>query len=132
MLIDEKKNILLVEPDTKFANDICQSLSSLNCSVVIEDNMCQAIQKIQNGSAQMVIMEVDLKDIKGYEAIPIIKKIDEKIPIIVMTSNNSRELEKKVREKGVFYYHLKSFGLEDLILAVKNAIKVIEKQKGKQ
>lgn len=127
----KKDIILVIEPDKKFAEKLLSQLQALNCEVEIEDNFCKAIGKIQDGSVQTVIMEVDLKEMKGYEAVPIIKKIDAKILIIMMTSNNSRELEKRVREEGVFYYHLKSFGMEDLFLAVKNAQKVIKKQRGK-
>lgn len=123
----KKEKILIIEPDKKFAEKLFSQLKMLDCEIKIEDNFYKAIREIQDGNVQIVIMEVDLKEMKGYEAIPIIKNIDANIPIIMMTSNNSRELEKKVREEGVFYYHLKSFGIEDLFLAVKNAQKIIKK-----
>lgn len=126
-----KEVILVIEPNRKYAKKVADALSYLKCKTEITDNFCRGIQKIQEGKVQIVIMEAEMKEIKGYEAIPIIKNIDNKIPLIIITSNNSKDLERKIREGGIFYYHIKSFDMKDLKLAITNAQKVIEQRKVK-
>jgi hypothetical protein len=38
------------------------------------------------------------------------------------TDENNPELESSIRQKGIFYYHVKSFGMDELMLAINNAM----------
>jgi DNA-binding NtrC family response regulator len=78
---------------------------------------CLQLEKID-----VLILDVYMPEMKGYEAIPMIRGIDPHLPIIITAEENSLELESQVRQQRVFYYHVKSFGLEELKLAVENAI----------
>ena len=66
-------------------------------------------------------MDVNLPEMKGYEAISIIKNIDPEIKIIMTTKKNTKRLEAKVREQDIFFYFIKSFEKEELKLAIHNA-----------
>ncbi|MCJ7679437.1 MAG: response regulator, partial [Candidatus Aminicenantes bacterium] len=57
---------------------------------------------------------------KGYEAVGILKNMDPDIKVIMMTQKNTKKLEAKVREQDIFFYFIKSFGKEELILAINN------------
>ena len=85
----------------------------------------EVIQKVQNMNIDVLIMDVDveLSGMKGYEIIPILKKIDPKLPIIVTSSDSSVELAKKVRETEIFFYAIKPLDFEEIKLAVKDAFK---------
>ena len=58
----------------------------------------------------------------GYEAISIIKGLSHNLPIIITADENNPELEGRIRQRGIFYYHVKSFGPDELILAISNAM----------
>jgi DNA-binding NarL/FixJ family response regulator len=60
---------------------------------------------------------------KGYEAVSILKNLDPKIKIIMTTWKNTKRLETKVRAQDVFFYFIKSFGKDELKLAIENAFK---------
>lgn len=79
-------------------------------------------QCLQREKIDVLILDVQMPEMKGYEAIPLIRGIDPQLPIIMTAEENSPELESQVRHHRVFYYHIKSFGLEELKLAVENAI----------
>lgn len=87
----------------------------------------EVIQKVQNMSIGLLIMDVELSGMKGYEIVPILKKIDPKLPIIIMSSDSSLELAKKVRETEIFFYAIKPLDFEEIKLAVKDAFKKIGK-----
>ena len=50
------------------------------------------------------------------------KGLDRKLPIIITADENNPEQESRIRQQGIFYYHVNSFGLDDLILAISNAM----------
>jgi DNA-binding NarL/FixJ family response regulator len=69
-----------------------------------------------------LIMDVDLPEMKGYEAVSILKSIDPDIKVIMTTKRNSKRLEAKVRAQDIFFYFIKSFGKEELKMAINNAL----------
>ena len=75
----------------------------------------------------VVIMDVELSGMKGYETVPIRKKIGSKLPIIMTSSDSSLELAKKVRETEAFFYAIKPLDFEEIKLAAQDAFKKIGK-----
>lgn len=86
-------------------------------------------QCLQREKIDVLILDVHMPEMKGYEAIPLIRGIDPNLPIIITVEENSPELESQVRRHRVFYYHVKSFGHEELKLAVENAIQRSSQEK---
>jgi DNA-binding NarL/FixJ family response regulator len=65
-------------------------------------------------------MDVNLPKIKGYDAVSIIKAIDPESQIIMTTQKNDKDLELKVRNQDIVYYHIKSFDRTDLLAAIRD------------
>ncbi|MDI6853295.1 MAG: response regulator [Deltaproteobacteria bacterium] len=86
------------------------------------DNLKDLIITLQKQKINVLVMDICLPDAMGAEAIPIIKGICQKLPIIVTAEENNPDLESRVRQKGIFYYHVKSFGVDELMLAISNAM----------
>jgi DNA-binding NtrC family response regulator len=89
----------------------------------------EVFNSLQREKIDVLILDVKMPEMKGYDAIPLIRGITPDLPIIMTTEENSPELEYQVRHQGVFYYHIKSFGYEDLKLAVQNAVKRSDMEK---
>ena len=85
------------------------------------DSIKDVLMTIQNEKVKVLVMDVRLPEPMGYEAISIIKGLDRKLPIIITAENNPKQ-EIQVRQKGIFYYHINSFGTDELILAICNAM----------
>jgi len=116
------KEILIIDPDTKDRESLSSFFRDNGYQVETGIGLTDAIKKIISHHFHCVIMSVDLPEMKGYEAVSIIKNIDSNIKVIMTTKKNSKELEAKVREQDIFYYFIKSFGKEELELAIKNAL----------
>ena len=93
---------------------------------MITDRISECISNIQQRDVHALVLDVEAPEMKWYEAIPIIKGINPSLPIIITSSQNTPELEAKIRRQKVFYYHVKSFGVEELELAVRNAMERYE------
>lgn len=120
---DIEKEILIIDPDTTERTIMAAYLRSENFRVETGKGLRDAVKKISKCCFGCLIMDVNLPEMKGYEAVPILKKIDPKIKIIMTTKKNNKKLEAKVREQDILFYFIKSFGKEELKLAINNAFK---------
>lgn len=116
-----EKRILVIDPNAKVRKDLGMFLKKEKYYVETGRSLTEAIRKISQGYFDCLILDVDLPEMKGYEAVAILKNLDPKIKIIMTTGKNTRRLEAKVREQDIFFYFIKSFGKDELKLAIKNA-----------
>ncbi|MFW6161045.1 MAG: response regulator [Acidobacteriota bacterium] len=122
-MIDFEVRILIIDPERKERENLAKFLKNEKFQVETGKGVTDAIRKISGGKYDCLIMEVNLPEMKGYEAVSIIKNIDPNIKIIMTTRKNSKRLEAKVREQDIFFYFIKSFGMDELKLAISNAFR---------
>jgi DNA-binding NtrC family response regulator len=97
-------------------------LTKEHFSFSITDRASEAIRAIQQEHVSVLILDVSVKDMAWDEMFAIVKGIDSSLPIIMTSDHNTPELEVSILRQRAFYYHVKSFGTEDLVLAVRSAI----------
>lgn len=88
-----------------------------------EHELGTAINRIQKARFDVIVLDANIEGMPIERTIQILRGIDPAAKIIVKTSENSMELEAKVRQERIFYYHLDSFGYDDLYLAIKSALR---------
>jgi DNA-binding NtrC family response regulator len=115
------QRLLIANTNQTRAQDLSQLLAQGGYFVDSTDSVKKTMYQIQKEKIDVLVMDVEMPEMKGYEAVPIICGIDPEIRIILTAENNSPELEAKVRQQKVFYYHVHTFGNEELMLAVRNA-----------
>jgi DNA-binding NtrC family response regulator len=119
----EKCNTLLIaEHGCELAQGLFPWITEQGHRLKSVDNIKDVLMTIQNEKINVLVMDVRLPEDLGYEAISIIKGLDRKLPIIITADENNPEQESDIRKKGIFYYHVNSFGLDELILAISNAM----------
>ena len=123
----QTNRILIVDPDTVVAEELLALFSLKGYDVERCKGITETTQRIKNAKFDCIIMDILLPEIKGYEAVPILKAIDPTLKIIMTTAENTKELEIKVREQDIFYYYIKSFDRKELELAVHNVFQKVEK-----
>lgn len=105
-------NILLVEEDHPMAEGILDGLRSWGHKVEWSVTGVDALERAKQRDFDLILMDIFLPDIHGYELIPQIKKFQPEARIVTMTGSNSRELELQVRKQGITYYMLKPFSVK--------------------
>jgi DNA-binding NtrC family response regulator len=120
-MTDKEKRILIIDPDRKERQDLTAFLKRKNYYVESGKGLPEALKKLSEGCFNCLIMDVDLPEMKGYEAVSILKNIDPDLKVIMTTKKNTKRLEAKVREQDIFFYFIKSFGKEELKMAISNA-----------
>jgi DNA-binding NtrC family response regulator len=119
--------VLIADADRDSAREISSTLVTEGFSAVVMGSLRDTFSHIQQEKVDVLILDVHMPEMMGYEAVPIIRGMDPKLPIIITARENTSELESHVRHQKVFYYHVKSFGPNELKLAVRNAFERSQK-----
>ena len=123
----EKRGVVLITDPDSVTRELFRSfLQKEGYNVMLTDRISECISNIQQRDVRALVLDVEAPEMKWYESIPIIKGINPSLPIIITSSQNTPELEARIRRQKVFYYHVKSFGVEELELAVRNAMERYE------
>ena len=122
VMMEKSGTLLIAERGFSLARGLDSWLAEQGQRFKTVDNLKDVLMTIQNEKVSVLVMDVCLPDPMGYEAISIIKGLDRKLPIIITADENNPEQESRIRQKGIFYYHVNSFGMEELILAISNAM----------
>ena len=114
--------LLITDPKAVVARDLLNFLQSNQVPCLTISDPLTGIQKAQEQHFDVILLDAKPKGIKIDKAIQILKGCDPKARIIVHTVKNSKNLESAVRKQQIFYYHLDSFGIDDLRLAISSAL----------
>lgn len=99
-----------------------KDLKVQGCAIITEPDLFTAIQLAQRKHFDVIVIKARTEDLQVDRAIPVLKSLDPKAKIIIHTDNNSRIFEARIRKEQIFYYHIDSFGFEDLKLAICSAL----------
>jgi DNA-binding response OmpR family regulator len=119
----ERERILVCDDDPRMRETIVEALATEAFDVDTADRAVDAIQRIMRTSYRALILDLKLPGLGGLDAISIVKRFDKSLPIIVITGHASYEVEQAARVAGIFYYLIKPFNLEELVAAVRAAIR---------
>ncbi|HUS73625.1 MAG TPA: response regulator [Sedimentisphaerales bacterium] len=123
------RKILVVDSDAEAAWELSSLFMKEGYDVEISTGITKAAERIGNVKFDCVIMDVNLPEMMGYEAVSILKAIDPKVQIIMTSADNTPELEAEVRKQNIFFYYIKSFDREELKEAVRDVFKKLGKSK---
>jgi DNA-binding response OmpR family regulator len=121
-----KYNILLVEDEKKIADTLQSGLHEQNYNVVIAYNGLEGKQLYDEGKYDMVILDINLPFINGYELCKMIRQDDKRIPIMLLTALNFTENKIEGFELGADDYVAKPFEFRELSARVKALLRRVE------
>ena len=116
-----EKTILIAEPADALSGELHAFLSEGDIHALKVNSLKETLLTLQSQPVDVLILDADLLG-EDCGFISIIKGIEEDLPIIICAETNTPEFESKVRKERIFFYHIKSFGNQDLIMALSNAI----------
>lgn len=111
-------HILLVEDDPSVAASVVDGLENAGFQVSHVDQGKLAIQKIDQESPDLVLLDLGLPDMDGQDVCREIRKVS-KLPIIILSAR-SEELDRVLAlELGADDYVVKPFGMRELIARIR-------------
>ncbi len=116
------KSVLIISENKKNADTLRTACRQHNLLVEKYADVFAGIERMRQCLFDVVILDAESNGFSPVKAIRLIKHFDPEARIIVHTSQNSRQLEVSVRKEQIFYFHVNSFGVEEIILAVLAAL----------
>ena len=114
------RKILIVDDDTELRDALVEQLA-LHDEFVAEavDNAARAIASAKAGQVYLVIMDVDLPDMDGREAVRVLRKNAFKAPIIMLTGHDTDSDTILGLESGANDYVTKPFRFAVLLARIR-------------
>lgn len=122
-----KGNILIADANWKDGEVLADLFSKEGYQVELAKSGTEVIRKVQDKEINVLIMDVELQGMKGYELVSIVKKFAPDLLVIMTSRDSSIGVAKRVREEEIFYYCIKPIDIEEIKLVVKEAFAKLSK-----
>lgn len=119
----EKPHILLVEDEMHLARGICFNLEEEGFRVSHCGSGEDALASLRIDHYDLVILDVMLPGIDGFQVCRNIRGIDSRVPILMLTARNEERDRIEGLENGADDYITKPFSLTEFLLRVKGMLK---------
>jgi CheY-like chemotaxis protein len=118
---------ILVVEDNKINQMVANEfLSKWQATVTFAENGIIALEKIENNQFDIVLMDLQMPEMDGYEATRVIRNHNNeqvnKLPIIALTASVMVEVKEKVQKSGFDGYVSKPFNPNELYTKIKKLV----------
>jgi len=112
---ETSRKVLVVEPDSTTRREIKQVCEQDGYQVVEADAGSEALRQVESARPNVVLLEVTLPDVAGFDVCRELRKVDPGVPVIMMSSR-SDEIDAVVAlEIGADDYVTKPLRLRELV-----------------
>ena len=117
-------NLLIIEDDITIRQGLTFYLEQENFKIINVEFASDAIKTINNNHIDLILLDVNLPDMDGFELFKEIKKIKD-IPIIFLTANDLEVSIVRGLDMGADDYITKPFKARELVSRIKNVLRRI-------
>ncbi|MFA5514996.1 MAG: response regulator [Desulfuromonadales bacterium] len=122
-----EQGILIADKDSETRNLLADILGKAGYRVKTTDSAAEVLNDILEKNAHVILVGSDLNEnVAASDLIPLIKKCDRNLTIILVSDEKSLPMVRKIRREGIFYHALRPASLgdrEEICQAVKCAFK---------
>jgi len=118
-----ENKIFLVEDEKNLLSVIRLNLEMEGYRVEAFEDGMQAWQKFKSSYYSLIILDVMLPGMDGFELCKNIRKVDKRTPVLFLTARGAAEDRISGLKMGADDYLVKPFHLEELLLRVKGLLK---------
>ena len=115
-------SLLIIDDEPNVCYSLQRALESPTLKISTAGTAREGIQCIRRSTPDAVILDVRLPDMSGLEAYAMIRQIDARLPVIVITAHGTTETAIEAMKLGAFEYLLKPLDLDQLGNVVDRAI----------
>src|SRR5271156_1337504 len=118
----QSQKILIADDDSSIRLVLSQAFSRLGYQVRATGNATTLLKWVTDGEGDLVITDVVMPDENVFDVMPRIRKLRPKLPVIVMSAQNTLLTAVSAAEVGVFDYIPTPFDLEDTTATARRAL----------
>jgi two-component system NtrC family response regulator len=113
LIVDDEKNYLVV---------LEALLGNEGYEIITADNAVDALRLIGDSELDLVITDIKMPGMNGMDLLAAAKKINNEMPVIMMTAYGTIEMAVEAMKKDAYDYITKPFQNENLKLTIKKAL----------
>lgn len=122
---NDRRRILVVDDEERMVRFIRLNLEHDGFQVTEAFNGKQAIQRLRDVLPDLILLDVMMPDLDGFEVLEMIREISN-VPIIMLTAKGEEDDRVKGLEKGADDYVTKPFSPRELVSRVKAVLRRTE------
>ena len=119
-------NVLLIEDNKINQLVTLKSLKKLNCNVEIVENGLDALELLKKSTYHLIITDISLPDISGFEIIKIFRQVNTATPVFALTAYSYEEIKLQAIESGIDEIFVKPFKIQELAAKINENVRKIK------
>jgi DNA-binding NtrC family response regulator len=121
--------ILIAYQDDLWVRSLSTFFHGSGYRVETAKSVSDLIRRVRDGSTHVVLLDDEIEGVKACDLVPVLKKINGMIQVIMISSEESLGSVRRLRGAGIFYQAMKPVDLEELRSAVGCAFEKIERER---
>lgn len=117
------KTILVVEDSTRLRAFIADNLEAAGYSVIGAESGKEAYSALRDSCVDLVLLDLNLGDVNGLEILKTIRRQDENLPVIIVSSVTASGAKVNGFDTGCDDYITKPFYVDELLARVRRLLK---------
>jgi two-component system, OmpR family, response regulator len=119
LTVSSRMHVLLVEDDAVLADGLARILQANAMQVEVVGNGDQADQMLQRFDAAVVVLDIGLPGIDGFEVVRRLRARGSLVPVLLLTARDAVEDRVRGLETGADDYLVKPFATAELVARIK-------------
>lgn len=119
----ENKSILVIEDNDRLRRFMASNLGKTGYQVYEAESGKSAYNILKSSFIDLVLLDLQLGDINGIEILQTIRRQDENLPVIIVSSVNNQDTKINSFDIGCDDYIIKPFYVDELLGRVKRMLK---------
>ncbi len=115
-------SILIVDDDAQLRQSFERLLREEGYEVETAASGEEGIEAVSRKPPDLVVMDVRLPAISGMEAFQLMRQMQPKLPVIIMTAYGTTDTAIEATKLGAFDYLLKPFDIPDILALIEQAL----------
>lgn len=111
-------NILVVEDDRELNRTVCAFLNQNGCHAIGCLSANEAYDVMYGEVFHLILSDIMMPDIDGFEFVKTIRRLNEEIPILFMTARDDFASKQQGFRVGIDDYMVKPIDLQELLLRI--------------
>ncbi len=118
--------ILLVEDDVQFNKIVCSYLSESGYNIVGCHSAAEALEQMEKISFDMIISDIMMKDIDGFEFAEQVSTFNKDIPFLFLTARDDIQSKEKGYRIGIDDYIVKPVEMKELVFRIEAILRRVQ------
>lgn len=114
--------VLMIEDDAAARELLQIRLEAAGYGTAAAENGREGITMAAEGAYDLVLLDLQLPDVSGFEVLAVLRRLRPELPVILMTAHGSPEVAGRAVLEGATTVLAKPFGRHEVLRAIDQAV----------